>query len=209
MPQYGFCKIIELLFEKLLTKWGFCGIICFVKICETNLLGLRLIRADARPVDLDFRDESLFECAAKPISLIIIYRYTKRPTEPTVFRNAEKCAETGAYHRNRGDSCRPCVREGGARSVTEGLLVWVSDNPSVGKPIENWKWKVENWGNGFQLKLCALIEVAAVLLPSLCKERWRTKCDGRGVSCREPVSRKPIFTDRNVLLQINSTFLSH
>ena len=52
-------------------------IICFVKICETNLLGLRLIRADARPVDLDFRDESLFECAAKPISLIIIYRYTK------------------------------------------------------------------------------------------------------------------------------------
>ena len=96
---------------------------CAVKICETNLLGLRLIRADARPVDLDFRDESLFECAAKPISLIIIYRYTKMSTEPTVFRNAEKCAETGAYHRNRGDSSRPCAREGGARSVTEGLLV--------------------------------------------------------------------------------------
>ena len=164
MSQYGFCKIIELLFEKLLTKWGFCGIMCAVKICETNLLGLRPIRASlglryitfrknapsskhfyscynmlrkdlrdksfgtashpsfARPVDLDFRDESLFECAAKPISLIIIYRYTKRSTEPTVFRNAEKCAETGAYHRNRGDSCRPCVREGGARSVTEGLF---------------------------------------------------------------------------------------
>ena len=98
-------------------------IMCSVKICETNLLGLRLIRADARPVDLDFRDESLFECAAKPISLIIIYRYTKRSTEPTVFRNAEICAETGAYYRNRGDSCRPCVREGGARGVTEGLLV--------------------------------------------------------------------------------------
>ena len=90
MSQYGFCKIIELLFEKLLTKWGFCGIMCAVKICETNLLGLRPIRADARPVDLDFRDESLFECAAKPISLIIIYRYTKRSTEPTVFRNAEE-----------------------------------------------------------------------------------------------------------------------
>ena len=45
MSQYGFCKIIELLFEKLLTKWGFCGIMCAVKICETNLLGLRPIRA--------------------------------------------------------------------------------------------------------------------------------------------------------------------
>ena len=40
-----FAKIIELLFEKLLTKWGFCGIMCAVKICETNLLGLRPIRA--------------------------------------------------------------------------------------------------------------------------------------------------------------------
>ena len=49
MSQYGFCKIIELLFEKLLTKWGFCGIMCAVKIRETNLLGLRPIRADARP----------------------------------------------------------------------------------------------------------------------------------------------------------------
>ena len=45
MSQYGFCKIIELLFEKLLTKWGFCGIMCAVKIRETNLLGLRPIRA--------------------------------------------------------------------------------------------------------------------------------------------------------------------
>ena len=138
----GFCKIIELLFEKLLTKWGFCGIMCAVKICETNLLGLRLIRADARPVDLDFRDESLFECAAKPISLIIIYRYTKRSTEPTVFRNAEKCAETGAYHRNRGDSCRPCVREGGARSVTEGLYLVGSRFPeNQFLPIETCYYK--------------------------------------------------------------------
>mgnify|MGYP004686257731 CR=1 FL=1 len=32
ISQYGFCKIIELLFETLLTKWGFCGIMCAVKI---------------------------------------------------------------------------------------------------------------------------------------------------------------------------------
>ena len=37
-------------------------------------------------------------------------------------REPEKCAAIGAFHCSCGSICRPCAREGGARSASEGLL---------------------------------------------------------------------------------------
>ena len=41
--------------------------------------------------------------------------------EPT-HKGAGKHTAIGVYRHDRGDSCLPCVREGGARSVSEGLF---------------------------------------------------------------------------------------
>ena len=73
--------------------------------------------------------------------------------------------------------CRPCVREGGTRSVPEGLLVRIHYNPSVSKltaPFTQGSRKCA------AINRCYRNDCGGIL-PSLCKGRWRTKCAGRVV----------------------------
>ena len=76
------------------------------------------------------------------------------------------CADSGC-----GGNCRPCVREGGTRSVPEGLLVWTYNNPSVSRADSSLCTREPVLGEALYAD-----SGRGGSLPSLCKGRWRTEC---------------------------------
>ena len=84
------------------------------------------------------------------------------------------CADSGC-----GGNCRPCVREGGTRSVPEGLLVWTYNNPSVSRADSSLCTREPVLGEALYVD-----SGRGGSLPSLCKGRWHAERAGRVVIYR-------------------------
>ena len=82
--------------------------------------------------------------------------------------------------------CRPCAREGGTRSVPEGLLVQIYNNPSVSR-AETAPFAVRA---GKAHRNRRLLPRLRRQLPSLCKGRWRTERVGRAVGCKNTLFKQ-------------------
>ena len=88
-----------------------------------------------------------------------------------------KCARRPVFTTHgRGESCRPCAREGGARSAPEGLLVWTYNNPSVSRADSSLCTREPVLGEALYAD-----SGRGGSLPSLCKGRWHAERDGRVV----------------------------